>query len=68
MRIFFSFLLDVVAKDGENIVEMHQVGKINKDGRPLKREREVIQEIKDELDVDVIFHPYNKKKGDHREN
>jgi len=60
--------IDIAAVSGDLIVEMHQVGKVNKNGLPVKRERDVIQEIKNELDIDIIFHPYNKTAGDNYEN
>jgi hypothetical protein len=54
--------VDVVAKEGDNVIEFHQVGKANKDGRPVKREREVMDEIQEEYGVKVKFHAYNKGK------
>ena len=64
---------DTGAYDGDNLVELHQVGKTLKDGvTPVKRERDAIDDIKnseDGKDVPVFFHPYDsndpsKKKGE----
>ncbi|MCB1157044.1 MAG: hypothetical protein H7A25_08645 [Leptospiraceae bacterium] len=57
--------IDVVAmKDDETEpVEYHQVGKITKSGLPVKRERIVLQEIKQEKGVEPQFHPYNNYPG-----
>jgi hypothetical protein len=52
--------VDVVGKDVEgNVKEMHQVGKQNKDGTPVARERKAIKEIKDASKHEPTFHPYN---------
>ena len=41
------------------IVELHQVGKQTKKGLPVKRERVVIEEVREETGIDIEFHPYN---------
>jgi hypothetical protein len=53
--------IDKVGKDpntGE-VVEQHQVGKQNKDGTPVKRERTAKKDIEDATNKPVQFHPYN---------
>jgi hypothetical protein len=42
------------------VVELHQIGKQNKDGSPVKRERLAIADIEKKFLIKVIFHPYNK--------
>ena len=42
-----------------NVVERHQVGKQNKNGTPIKRERDAIKDIQDATGLPVNFHPYN---------
>jgi hypothetical protein len=51
--------IDVAGMDGEEIIELHQVGKQTKDGRPIKRERIVIDEIEKEIGIKPKFHQYN---------
>ncbi|HMV45645.1 MAG TPA: hypothetical protein PK079_11610 [Leptospiraceae bacterium] len=55
--------MDVVAIEEENnqIVEIHQVGKQNQDGRPVKRERDTIEEVTQNYGIKPMFHSYNKK-------
>ncbi len=56
-----SRFADIVAtnkKTGE-IEEIHQVGKQNKNGTPIKRERDAIEDIEKLSKMKVIFHPYN---------
>lgn len=56
--------IDVAAVDEENqIIELHQIGKQNKNGLPVKREQIVINEILQETGIQTIFHPYNIKNG-----
>jgi hypothetical protein len=50
-------------KDSKKIVELHQIGKENKNGTPVKRERDVIQEVYEETGIEVNFHAYNKEEG-----
>ncbi|HRG76252.1 MAG TPA: hypothetical protein PLX69_16955 [Leptospiraceae bacterium] len=45
--------------DNRNIVELHQIGKQTKKGLPVKRERDVIEEVSKETGIEVEFHPYN---------
>ncbi len=51
---------DVVAfnKTGD-IEEIHQVGKQNKNGTPVKRERDAMADIEKLSNKKVNFHPYN---------
>lgn len=53
--------IDIVAVEGETVKEFHQVGKVNKNGEPVKRERKVMEEIQDEYGIKVEFHSYNKE-------
>jgi len=39
--------------------EFHQVGKQNKNGEPVARERRVIAEVEKKTGKTVFFHPYN---------
>ncbi len=50
---------DVVGKDEEtdDIIEIHQVGRTNKNGTPVKRERDAMQDIEKAKGIKVIFHP-----------
>jgi len=52
---------DIVAIDSEtkDIKEIHQIGKQNKNGTPVKRERKAIEDIEKATGLKVIFHPYN---------
>jgi hypothetical protein len=51
---------DVVALDDNgNPIEYHQVGKQNKNGTPVARERRTKEEIEKATGKPVIFHPYN---------
>jgi hypothetical protein len=59
---------DVVAIDPvtEQIVEVHQVGKQNKNGTAISRERKAMDDIIGSDDYNgatVIFHPYNTGNG-----
>jgi len=48
---------DVVARDENgDITEIHQVGRTNKDGSKVKRERDAIDDIEKSSVVKVIFH------------
>jgi len=51
---------DVVSLDENgNVDEIHQIGKQNQDGTPVKRERDAIADIEKATGKKVIFHPYN---------
>jgi len=52
--------VDVAGLDEElDPQEFHQIGKQNKDGRPVKREREAIADIEEATGITVQFHAYN---------
>jgi hypothetical protein len=40
-------------------IEFHQIGRQNKDGTPVMRERRAITDIEKALGIVVVFHPYN---------
>lgn len=42
-----------------NEVEYHQIGKQTKKGLPVKRERDVIEEVEKYKGIQIEFHPYN---------
>jgi len=42
-----------------DLKEIHQIGKQNKNGTPVKRERKAIEDIEKATGLKVIFHPYN---------
>jgi len=49
--------VDVAALDEEgNPIELHQVGRTNKDGSPVARERQAIKDIENATGKKVIFH------------
>ncbi|GAA0894535.1 hypothetical protein GCM10009122_42160 [Fulvivirga kasyanovii] len=50
---------EVDPKTGE-VIEYHQVGKQNKNGTPVSRERKAKKDIEDATGKPVKFHPYNK--------
>lgn len=54
---------DVVAVDKKGkVVEVHQVGKVNKNGTPVSREVKAINDIKGAKNYNgapIIYHPYN---------
>jgi len=50
--------LAVLDENGK-VVEYHQIGKQNKDGTPVARERRAIEEIEKATGKKVWFHPYN---------
>jgi hypothetical protein len=53
--------VDVVGVDKNgNVIEMHQVGKQNKNGTAVSRERSAINDILDATGSLPKFHPYNK--------
>jgi hypothetical protein len=54
--------VDVAGLDSQtNIpVEFHQIGKQNKNMTPVKRERDILDEIEQETKIRPEFHPYNK--------
>jgi len=48
---------DVVGRDENNVIkEIHQVGRTNKDGSPVKREKLAIKDIEKTTGLKVIFH------------
>jgi len=48
---------DIVAYDEDNrLIEIHQVGRTNKDGSPVARERKAMEEIEKSRGIKVIFH------------
>ncbi len=52
--------LDILAMDIEGTPsELHQIGKQNKNGEPVARERKAIQEIEKATGKKVFFHAYN---------
>jgi len=55
---------DVVAFTTDNkLIEIHQVGKTLKDGSPVKRERDAIEDIEEHSNnknIKVKFHSYTK--------
>ncbi|HRG49331.1 MAG TPA: hypothetical protein PLG41_24215 [Leptospiraceae bacterium] len=53
--------MDVAGLDEETRkpVEFHQIGKETKSGNPVKRERDVLDEIARERDIILKFHAYN---------
>lgn len=42
------------------VVEMHQVGKQNKNGSPVKRERDAMDDVEGAEGMRPEFHPYDK--------
>ena len=54
-----SRFADIIAKDDGEIKEIYQVGKQNKNGTPIKRERDAMADIEKLSGVKVIFKPYN---------
>jgi len=49
--------IDVAAIDEEgNPIELHQVGRTNKDGSPVIRERRASEDIEKATGINVIFH------------
>ncbi len=57
--------IDVVGldQDTEIPVEFHQIGIQTKKGLPVKRERDVIEEIEKYKDIRIEFHAYNAEEG-----
>jgi RHS repeat-associated protein len=51
--------VDVVAMKGKKVVEMHQVGKQNKNGMPVSRERKALNDIQKATGKRPTYHPYN---------
>ena len=52
--------IDVAAVDvNKQAVEFHQVGKTNKNGTPVSRERKNKKEIEEGSGIKVIFHPFS---------
>jgi hypothetical protein len=57
----YARFVDVVGKDiqGE-VVEMHQVGRKTKGGRPVSREVKALDDIENVKGIRPKFHPYNE--------
>lgn len=55
--------MDVVALDENNnqVIEIHQVGKITKSGIPVIRERKTIKEVEEGYGIKPEFHSYNNE-------
>ncbi len=51
--------VDIAGKTEDGIVELHQIGKQNKNGEPVARERKAIHEIEKATGKKVFFHAYN---------
>jgi len=51
--------LTAIDKKTDLRIEIHQIGKQNKNGTPVKRERKAIEDIEKATGLKVIFHPYN---------
>ncbi|MEM7184694.1 MAG: hypothetical protein AAF518_27615 [Spirochaetota bacterium] len=47
----------------ENLSELHQVGKQNKNLQPVKRERVIMTELEKVTGIKPIFHAYNNIEG-----
>ncbi len=65
--------VDVAAFDNQQkLQELHQIGKQNKNGLPVKRERDTIEEIHENMGIKPEFHSYNSsesvKQEEDREN
>ena len=55
-----SRFADIVGVDEDGkLAEIHQAGKQNKNGTPVKRERDAMKDIEQISGIKVIFHPYN---------
>ncbi|TKC98507.1 hypothetical protein [Polyangium fumosum] len=54
--------VDVAGKRGNEVVERHQVGKQTKDGQPVARERQALDDVERATGERPTFHPYNKEK------
>ncbi|MCP5500112.1 MAG: hypothetical protein H7A25_09435 [Leptospiraceae bacterium] len=54
--------IDVAGIDEETeaIVELHQIGKKNKNGEPVMREKRVLDEVEKEFGIRPEFHAYNE--------
>ena len=44
----------------EKVIEIHQIGKQNRNSMPVKRERVVMDELEQHTGIKPIFHAYNK--------
>jgi len=54
--------LDIIARNTEDdIVKAVQVGKTNKNGQPVKREREAIEDIEKQTNLKIDFEDYQKQ-------
>ncbi len=57
---------DVVEYDGDEIVSIYQVGKVNKNGLPVSRESKAIEDIMNSSKYNgapIYFIPYNSDSG-----
>ena len=57
---------DAVEMNNGQVTSIHQVGKVNKDGTPVVRERQAIQDIMSSPDYKgepIYFWPYNSNSG-----
>jgi len=52
--------VDVAAIDRQSLelIELYQTGLTNKNGEPIKRERDAIEDIENAKGIKVIFRPY----------
>lgn len=56
--------VDVAAFDNQQkLHELHQIGKQNKNGLPVKRERDTIDEIYKNMGIKPEFHSYNNNES-----
>jgi hypothetical protein len=61
--------IDVGGFDPEELeepVELHQIGRQTKSGNPVKRERDVIEDLKKNNTITPEFHAYNKEGSDEK--
>ncbi|MDI3288367.1 hypothetical protein [Polyangium sp. 15x6] len=52
--------VDVAGKRGDEVVEMHQVGRQTKGGQPVSRERKALDDVERATGQRPTFHPINK--------
>ena len=55
--------MDMAEIDNGTEIMYHQIGKQTKKGLPVKRERDVIEEIEKYKDIRIEFHAYNVEEG-----
>ncbi len=56
--------MDVAEIDNGTEIMYHQIGKQTKKGLPVKRERDVIEEVENDKNIPITFHPYNLEDKD----